>query len=231
MSLTHEKKLKLKLDVRAWNKIRNEYGTQLNEEIVEKLIEDHFTSKRIIQENERMKSENENILEKELKLESEISKYQKKNRKLKHAIKRYKKRYLHQKKIDQSLRDELDHYDQQPMIEEKIVYKEDDTTINALREKRDRLIEKNHHYIDQVKDLEHYKEQFDELRQVVDDWKRHNFAVMYQNGTSTDRSQKNSLKIIDSKTYFEYKANPEMFKKKYKLNNSIVVKEIPYSIV
>ena len=117
------------------------------------------------------------------------------------------------------------------MIEEKIVYKEDDTTINALREKRDRLIEKNHHYIDQVKDLEHYKEQFDELRQVVDDWKRHNFAVMYQNGTSTDRSQKNSLKIIDSKTYFEYKANPEMFKKKYKLNNSIVVKEIPYSIV
>jgi len=231
VSHTVTRKVKLKLNDNAWNKIKRENDTQTDEEIINKLIENYFSTRNTIQENQNLKHENEEILDKEINLESDLAKYQKKVRKLERYITKYKKKYLKQKKNYQRLKNDFINLNNNQIIQEKIVYKKDDSTINDLREKRDKLIEKSHQYLEQLKDMELIKEQLKELKKLVDDWKRNNFAVICHNCSLNDSTQqKPYLEIIDSKTYFEYKANPGRFKRKNKLNNNYVIKEIPYSI-
>ena len=219
-----ESKIKLRIASDKWREIKEEFSEDEDEQIVNNLIATYF-------ENKTLKKD---ILNLKNKIESNKRFQEKQGKKISKLEKKYNKAMLKQKTFKKKFQDiaaENDELKSHPRIEEKIEYKENTTALNALRRKRDELKKKNHRLLLNIEQLENknneLQEKLDEKEKNIQDLQKKNYALLLEISHPNTEPE---VKIIDSKMYYQYKADPEDFRRKLGLNSNFIVKELSHKI-
>ena len=220
--------IKLKVDKKLWEKVKDVYGKEEDEiNIAQKVLEIYLKNKELVKENKEQKrimDKNSGTIE---ALRKSLDKIHDKHDKSEEKLASTKKDYNKLKRDYETLKEN-------PVIKERIVYKENKTTIEELRTKRDKLQkelwktrEERDNSYQQIKLMEYKVGNFEKK---LSDWKRRNSALLIA-GTSMisrDVLEKLQLEIIDSTSYYEWLEKREEFERERKLKPPYSVKLIEY---
>ena len=221
---------KVKVDNKLWNKIKKDFQTEDDQVVLKKIFIIYLKSENAIEENNNLKRELSESIKTIKEKRTEMDTLSKEHRRtLIERNKLMKKNARLRKEVD-SLRRSIRTLEEQKTSEKKeVVYIKDHNALNALNAHREKNKKQKHEIWklrNELEDARSWKDKYKDLKSVVKNWKRENMAILVK-GISTLNPQNIDIEIIDSKTYYLIKADPEGYRKKKRLND-ILIKEISY---
>jgi hypothetical protein len=113
-------------------------------------------------------------------------------------------------------------------VVERVIHHEDHRTIDELREKCESLRERLWEHQSLEEDMRARLSRLSVLEARDSRWKSefHAVVVRAKNGR---RLPDIELRLIDSKSYFLHRADPEAFKERLNLKDPFLLKELPFS--
>lgn len=225
-------RLKIKRDI--WHKIVNLYGENDENIIMGHVIDTYLRNKTLsmkTKEQKRIIDKNAQTIE-ELRrsLDQMHEQYEEMKdicNKIQSELKGMRKRY-------RELKQRYDVLVQNPIVKEKIVYKENTATIEALRKKREKLQKElwnmRKERDDLLKEKARMVAKIKEYEGIISKWKSKNFALLIVAPQSmpSDFIEKTRIYIIDAEDYYLYRTNVDAFVRKKNIHGPYVVKLIEY---
>jgi len=218
--------IKLKVSKELWEKaVRMSKGLN-NREISQEVINIYLKSKEIIRENKNLKGMQIDDLKTLETLKKSLVEAHNKHDKMGKVRIELEKEFMSMKRDYRKTKRDYEALLRNPIIEEKIVYKEDKTTIEALRKKRDKLQKKLTETRNQREQFFQEKERAEEKLNDLSNWKRKNFAVLLTGKLRISQYQleEMQLEIIESRSYYEWKEARDKF------DNRLGLRSQPYLV-
>lgn len=219
---------RVKVDSGLWNRIRKDFQNDDDQVVLEKVFHVYLEGRKAIEENKLLKrelSESKRTIKKNL---GEMDVLSKDYKRMSMERNKLKKRNAKLKEEIDSLRGSIRDLKKQRTYKKKeVLIKEDRNAIEALKEKNLEQKQEIWKLRTELEESMSWKDRYDGLKSVIDNWKRDNMAVLVKGVPPMDQ-QNVDIDILDSKAYFRIKADPEGYRKKKNLND-FLVKEITYN--
>lgn len=220
-------KKKVKVDTELWEKVKDDFETEDDELILERVFHIYFKGKYAIQKNAALKRELSETKKTLREKRTELNRVYKEHRKMTMEYNKIVRKHEGLKKrFNKNLESLKALRSQKAIVKKEVVYKEDISKIEDIRVKNEEQKQKLWKLRFDLEKAQLWKDKYNELITVVDNWKRDNMAVLVKGGLNLN-SENVDVEILDSKTYYQFKLDPKDFINK---NNiiSYLLKEISY---
>jgi hypothetical protein len=208
------------IDPDVYSDIKTEFPDQDDEAIFKGLVIAFHRYEELLAENHRLRDENEELASCLKDAMTSMKRMEKEKDSAERYCDNLRTRY-------QKLCDKQETGEPEVIVEEKVVVHEDNSTIDALREKVNALKERVWELQKHEEDHRGLHDRLKDLECRTDDWRRHYHGIVLRN---KDRKAipDIDLTLIDSKEYFRFKREKETFEQDHHLHGPYLVKELPY---
>lgn len=205
---------KIKVDNELWKKIKKDAQTKNDRVALKRVFQIYFKSKDALEENTTLKRELSESKKAIQEKHTETDNLYKEIRKTVMERSKLMKRYdALKRKYDELQRSMKPPKEEKTYKKEKVVYKVDPNALDGLKAKNEKLRQEIWKLRSEIEKSKSWKDKYDELMTVVKNWKRENMAVLIKGGP-TCNIEAIDIEIVDSRTYYQFKANPEKYLKK-----------------
>ena len=201
-------------------RLRNEFGDLDDGAILDELIGSYHDRERLEIDCSRLQSTNSDLDQRLHDLEDTVRQLEKELRAVRKNRDNLQRRYRSECAKNKGP-------ETTPEIVERVVYHEDRTAIEELRQKCNELKERLWKHQNQEDQLRSRLDRLAELEARDSDWKRqfHGVVMRAKSGKVLPDLE---LRLIDSRAYFEQRADPAGFAERHHLKGPHLVKELPY---
>lgn len=194
-----------------WRRVRENCGMdEKNSKLINFVLEEWLKVRKSIEENERLR-------ERLAELTGKCRQAEREEKKVRRKYEKIKEKYEVNRSGYKRLKEEYDRLLKNPIVKERIVYKQDRRTIEVLNSKIEKLKKRNWKAQRRITQIVGEKNTLErkvlELEKALDDLERKSFAILCVGDSvhSRDFLGKLEFELVDSSSYYHWKERKEEF--------------------